>query len=443
MSVYQFGQLLFWVAFLASVFLPLRFALVTYVVMCNIDMPGLGNMIKILLVPMIFLFRIRRASPKEDRYAIRRPIIEIPYLIWGLFVVYAALAIGWSQLGNTTAGIKFVANLVGILLYYLVFKRASNHGLLNTRFLTSAIISTIILGVIQTYVLDSTYGSEYSRFTGFIASQPYAAFLVGLFTLVIWNNQYKLSAKLILTLTLLTALVLNGSRTWFIGTCIVLAIFGLTKMFASLLHMSLIFFSLFIVVAGGLLFYNYAMQNQERLENSNRLFQGFYTLVGQESNSGTIGFRENMNDAMIYEIKHSTQPGLFFGHGTSSSEYVARKYESYQFHGENVDGNRVAHNEWLRITYEFGIVGMILWLLFLLSCFFYLASKGYQIVPLLAYGGGMVVALTTENVIMSAGTIGIGALMILLATKQKKPMRAEAEISAPLITQAYVKATTN
>nr|WP_082970862.1 O-antigen ligase family protein [Mycobacterium sp. E3298] len=434
MGVYQFGELAFLVSLIASVFLPMRFALIAYVVMCNIDMPGIGNIVKILIVPVILLFRLNRMN-KHNHSNENPKIVQVPYLFWGIFLAYSIFAIAWSPI-NYTAGIKFSANLIGILLFYLVFKRANANDFLNARFLTASIVSTLALGIIQTYILDSTYGSEYSRFTGFMASQPYAAFLVGLLILVIWNNQYRIPTKLILSVSLITALILNGSRTWFIGACIVLAVLSLSTVLTSSLHISIVSFVLLIVIVGGSLFYNYAMQNQERLENSNRLFQGFYTLTGQDSNKGTIGFRKNMNEGMIDEIKHSTELKLFFGHGTSSSEYVARKYESYQFHGDNVDSNRVAHNEWLRITYEFGILGMMFWVSFLLSCFFYLVSKGYQVAPILAYGGGMLVALTSENVIMGAGTVGLCGLMIVIASKQKKSVSVD---STPAVTRTMMR----
>lgn len=432
MDGYLVAKIIFYGMLLAILVMPLRFTMVAYITMCSVDMPGIGNIIKIIVVPFIIYAKFINFDKKNNiQWSLfrGRKTNKHTYVIWAAFTVYVTLAILWSQTGNTVAGIKVVYNLVGICLSYLVFRKAHEHKLLNTSFLTTTVLITLALGIVQTYVLDQIYGAQFSRFTGFVASQPYAAFLVGLLALVVWNTKYTIATKFCLGTFLIIALILNSSRTWFIGASIVLILYALIRSKASSLHMSLVSTSIGIFVALLAVFYGYAMDNRENLETSNRLFQGFYALVSEdkESSGGTIGFREAMNAGMISELKNSSSSELFFGHGTSSAEYVGRKYQSYQFNGEEIDANRVAHNEWLRILYEFGILGMTIWIIFWISCIIYLIKKGTRMIPIVSYALGMIVAFTTENVLMSAGSLGICALLIILATR--KPLKNPYPIS--------------
>ncbi|MBX4147502.1 O-antigen ligase family protein [Paenibacillus lautus] len=314
-------------------------------------------------------------------------------------------------------------------MFYMVYKKSSEYGLLNAKFVTCSILSIFGMGVIQTYVVEQTFGSELSRFTGFMASQPYAGFLVGSIALVLWNTKYTLANKVFLNVILLTGLLLNGSRTWFIGACILYAIYAFVRSKASSLHIGLVAASIGIGVASVALFFNYAVENQEKLAESNRLFVGFYSLIGttNEDNSGTIGFRQIMNAGMINELKNSSLSEIVFGHGTSSSEFVARIYHPFQFNKDVIDSNRVVHNEWLRILYEFGILGMLLWVSIMFSSFTYLLKTGARLTPIISFTLCLLVAFTTENVIMSAGSVGIFAILILTAVRRPpllKPIKS-------------------
>jgi len=425
MSVHQIGEFIVYLMFLVALVAPIRIAIIAYVVMCSIDTPGFGNIIKILIIPLILLLRFRyysylspTSTVDQDKGKHRK--IKHAYIYWIILTVYSALAITWSQTGNYEAGIKFVYYMIGMLFFYLVLKGAHQRNLLDTRFLTAVVVISLLLAVLQTYVLPQQYGREFSRFTGFMASQPFASFLVGLLTLVIWHAKYKIGTKMILCSVLLTAIGLNGSRTWFIGASVVLLVYFFLYSKKSALRMG----SFFLIMSASIIafygFYNYAIQHEEQLRNTSRIFELFYTVFNDKGSTseGTIGFREIMNAGMIAELKTSAIQELFFGHGTSSSEYVARIYHSYQYSGETIDANRVAHNEWLRILYEFGFFGFTIWMLFLISCLSVLFKQGTVKWPLLSYSGGVVLSLTTENILTSAGSVGLCGLMILLVTRK-------------------------
>lgn len=409
-------------------FLPLRKGLVAYVVMCNIDVPGIANTIKILIIPVILLIRFMIMEKKnrtlEKNWSIetyREKLIISPiYLFWFLFTIYSCLAIWWSE-SNYIAGLKFSTNLVAIYLFYQVFKRANNHGMINKSFLTLIVSLILILGILQTYLLVPIYGYEFSRFTAFVASQQYAAFLVALLTLVLWENKFTVLVKLSLILLILSGIFLNGSRTWFLGTCVVVVFYILFYMKTNQLRMGILSLILAVNILFLPLLFNYALENEDTLRESNRLAEGFYTLVDKDNSNlnGTIGARDYMNESMIYEIGKGSLSELFFGHGTSSSESVAKKYFPNHYFGE-IDANRVAHNEWLRILYEFGILGLILWMVFLLACLIHIIKNSASKIPILSYSVGLLIALTTENVIMGAGNAVLCGLMILLVSSQHR-----------------------
>jgi O-antigen ligase len=130
---------------------------------------------------------------------------------------------------------------------------------------------------------------------------------------------------------------------------------------------------------------------------------------------------------------------LCFGHGTSNGRLV--RGEMNKGIG---DPNRAVHNEWLRILYEWGIVGIILWLLFIGSLMTY-AWNGVKrdkygfARPLFLYVPAFCLGVSGENIIAGAGHAeNIGLLMIIgIAAiahriRQTQPQRAAAETRYPL-----------
>ncbi|MFB5760249.1 O-antigen ligase family protein [Paenibacillus medicaginis] len=426
MDAHFAAAIIFYAALISIVFLPLGSVMISYVIMCNLDVPGLGNTIKILIVPLILLLRFHiyrkqnRLEPNEINI-IANP--SLTYGTWILFACYSFLAIFWSETGNYVAGLKFVLQLVGIFLFYITFKQANQLQLLNRGFVTSSVFATLALGVLQTYVVESSFGVELSRFTGFVASQQYAAFLVGLLAVTLWNYQPRWGGmKFVLSCLLLTALFANGSRTWFLGAVIVFAFWLIHRTLKNLAYAALVHMMTGMAILGSFMLYQYSMANENQWRDANRLLDTYYSIVEGEdvASEGTFGARKIMNEGMLAEIREGTTMQLLFGHGTSASEKVAKKYHSYMYRNGVEDPNRVAHNEWLRIVYEFGIVGITLWLTFLMLCLLRLVKQKVKMLPLLSYAIGLLFALTTENILMGAGNVVLCGLMILLACKQTR-----------------------
>lgn len=191
MDAYLFSKIVFFITLAVMFLLPHRMMILAYIIMCNLDVPGIANFIKIIIVPVLILYKL-----KDMKEVGRNNFFHLRYLLWFLFMAYAAMSIIWTQTGNYIAGLKFVSSLVGIFLFYQVFKKSYYKKLIDSIFLTNVIWVTLLLAVIQTYVLDSRFGVEFDRFTGFVASQQYASFLVGLIALVLWSNDYSVLKKI-------------------------------------------------------------------------------------------------------------------------------------------------------------------------------------------------------------------------------------------------------
>jgi hypothetical protein len=92
------------------------------------------------------------------------------------------------------------------------------------------------------------------------------------------------------------------------------------------------------------------------------------------------------------------------------------------------DPNRAVHNEWLRILYEWGGVGLGLWFVFIFSIIMY-AYQGVQLDrlgharPLLIFLPAFLCGFSTENILAGAGhaeNIGFVLLAALAAVSHRK-----------------------
>jgi O-antigen ligase len=117
---------------------------------------------------------------------------------------------------------------------------------------------------------------------------------------------------------------------------------------------------------------------------------------------------------------------LLFGHGTSNGRMVSGPLSK----GIG-DPNRAVHNEWLRIMYEWGLLGIILWLLFIGSLMQY-AYQGLSLdragfcKPLFVYLPAFCIGVSGENIIAGAGHAeNIGLLLVIglaaIAYRRAKP----------------------
>jgi O-antigen ligase len=134
----------------------------------------------------------------------------------------------------------------------------------------------------------------------------------------------------------------------------------------------------------------------------------------KDTGLGTFRFRRALDARAIEMISESSGIEIIFGHGTSNGRMLGASLSR----GIG-DPNRAVHNEWFRIVYEWGIAGLILWLLFLGSLMMY-AYKGMRVdgvgyaKPLLSYVPAFCIGVTGENILAGAGHAeNIGILLLI------------------------------
>jgi O-antigen ligase len=153
--------------------------------------------------------------------------------------------------------------------------------------------------------------------------------------------------------------------------------------------------------------------------------------LGNEKDTGlgTFMLRRQLDARAINMIQSSSVAQLLFGHGTSNGRLVRNDLNK----GIG-DPNRAMHNEWLRILYEWGIVGIILWLLFIGSLMAYAYhglrrdSFGFA-KPLFIYVPAFCIGVSGENIIAGAGhaeNVGLLMLIGIAAIAQRRPLASPA-----------------
>ncbi len=179
--------------------------------------------------------RRRNSSPtflcwRIEESAFRDPLDNSgTALDWPRVPTHRSLSI-WSPLLPIAAA-KLVGNMAGVLLTIIVLEKAARAGILNANVLALLITSSLLLGVVQTYYFGGTqYGydgpDEPSRFSSFVWAQQYAAILVAFLAVTLWNHEFSSAKRWLLITSISAALVLNGSRTWFIGAVFVLVVYS-------------------------------------------------------------------------------------------------------------------------------------------------------------------------------------------------------------------------
>ncbi|MBT8144200.1 MAG: O-antigen ligase family protein, partial [Gammaproteobacteria bacterium] len=236
------------------------------------------------------------------------------------------------------------------------------------RWLLIAMFIALGLAVLQTWVLGNPFGVGEGRFTGFTASQTFGLFLGLLAPLLIANGQTARPAfaiPLVVAALIGAVMLFNGSRTglllliflsgfaflgWFRSTGNTNRVVGFAAVAATLMVVS--------ALSVGV------MRHGPEKEAVSRATEGLLLVTGQRSykDIGTLRWRLGMYAAIGLRQAQSSPLEWVVGHGMSdvadivaSGGYFLRGYDY-----DTVDANRIAHNEWLRSIYEFGIIGLSL-----------------------------------------------------------------------------------
>jgi hypothetical protein len=433
------AQVLFWILLPVVLFGSLRWAVLAWLVMANLDGTGPGqsaasvvggiNTVKGVVLPLYLWYRMRDVPSELSA--------SVPARLWVAVTAYAAVAAIWAPF--PVAAAKLVGNMFGILLALIVLERAARKGLLDSRNLTVLMASSLTLAAVQTYYFGgSSYGfdgtDQPSRLSSFIAAQQFGAFLVAFLAIALWMNGFRPATRIALCGTMGVALVLNGSRAWSFGAVLVVAVylwlsFRRTLAFIAFGAATAVLFVAFIVNLNSLDGFVVEDTSNRILATANALYTG----VDTSHNVGLrdLSFRSVIYEGVIDELRGSSARELAFGHGTSSGGNAVLRVFPSRYKAEQFDPNRVIHNEWLRALYEWGFVGLgllaavgVAFLRLLIHRYRHDSSKA-SVSAVLSFLPAFLVALSSENVLAGAGNAVMVSLALIVALLWIPTIRAQ------------------
>jgi hypothetical protein len=412
--------ILFCVLFSIAVFAPLRWSLVAYIMLSAVDFYsgnnsiGILNALKGIGYPIVLLWRLKS-------YAGHGKVVLAP-VAWILLIIYAGIAGFWSLFPLSAA--KLTAEMLGSFLICLAFMRATKAGYLTpSSILVPATIGVLAIGVLRMVFLPNWGDSPY-RFTGFTTAQGYASLLAALFAMALGARTLHALVRWLLCVTLFTAVVLDGSRIYVIGlilSTVVALLVSYSKPWLKMIGVASIVLVVLGLVAEKDLLLRMISQSA-RLNRVADTINAVYEGNMRSTGVGTLMFRKNLYRRAFVAISESSLLELTFGHGTSNGRVLLGVI------ARSGDANRAVHNEWLRILYEWGGVGLGLWFVFIFSMIAY-AIQGVRMDrlgharPLLIFIPAFLAGFSTENILAGAGhaeNIGFVLLAALAAASHRK-----------------------
>lgn len=404
--------ILYGVLFAIAAFGPLRWSLIAYLLLSTIDFRqsgesiGMLNAAKGIILPVYLLWRLRHYSGHQK--------MVLAPIAWSLLVVYAAVAGFWSF--SPISAVKLVGHMAGSLLICFVFMRATKGRLLRPQLVLPLALGTLAIGLMCS-VFQPNWGGNESRFSAFTTAQAYASFLAALYSLALCASTLRMYTRLALAAMLVTALVFNGSRIWTIGIVVATVVALLVSDFrpwVKIWGVGLMLVLTAVLIGAADRVIGVLAQYAE----SNRIAAAITAAYEGDTRSaglGTYRFRRGVDAKEIEGIAGSSVLQLLFGHGTSNGALLVT---GSQFR-MGMDANRLMHNEWLRVMYEWGMAGGILWLMFIGSIAVYAVQglrkeHGDYAKPLVVYLPAFLMGLTGENIIAGAGSsVSVGFLLLI------------------------------
>jgi hypothetical protein len=289
--------------------------------------------------------------------------------------------------------------------------------------LVPATIGVLAIGVLRMVFLPNWGDSPY-RFTGFTTAQGYASLLAALFAMALGARTLHALVRWLLCVTLFTAVVLDGSRIYVIGlilSTVVALLVSYSKPWLKMIGVASIVLVVLGLVAEKDLLLRMISQSA-RLNRVADTINAVYEGNMRSTGVGTLMFRKNLYRRAFVAISESSLLELTFGHGTSNGRVLLGVI------ARSGDANRAVHNEWLRILYEWGGVGLGLWFVFIFSMIAY-AIQGVRMDrlgharPLLIFIPAFLAGFSTENILAGAGhaeNIGFVLLAALAAASHRK-----------------------
>jgi hypothetical protein len=370
-AYWDFPRLIPWILFVLLCVLALqrspRVAIPAIILLCNFDMSsgtaassalGLANAVKSLFLPGLALVRFGGIRP--------RAIVADPLgRWWTLFCGVALIACLWSPVPLSAA--KMISYLVGYLLLFGLLKRAWQQNWVEARTVFVILLCSVVIAVIQTSFAGNYFGTLEEladRFTSFSSPQSFSAFIVCCFVIVLFSDLSWL-VKTIATVLSFWSVYQAGSRYCLVGAILAALIFIGKKLLESEHRLKIVVATLIIGLSGfssidpngriaelfnGDLFHN-------SVEDQLQLVTTFYWRLNIWGE--TVG-------RLLDRIESHDFLRVSVGSGTSSGGDVLETADPKVF-SQFMDYNRAIHDEFLRIGYEWGAVGLLVFACFLAS----------------------------------------------------------------------------
>jgi O-Antigen ligase len=434
------ARVAFWLLAALVVFLPARWSTVAFLLLVQFDLSGtasytaeslgIENAIKVTLIPTILLWRIKEEISFDPHFARLRHI-------WLLFAGYACLAILWSPF--KLSALKMLGYFYAYCVLFLVFTVAWRKRWFNARSLMIVLWCSLLFAFVQTYGLANEYGSvgnfygsiDYEfRFTSFTGAQSFAAFLLSIFVLLIFCEEWNL-ATFAAAAGATTGLILTGSRSIFLGFAWILVLSGVISAKRRGKVLSLGAVAKRMTIGAAVLLCVAALVLSVLPEN--RLNQMLSASVSSDrslEDIGTFVWRFALYQKTLEELAHRRAATLLAGSGTSSAATLV--LDTGFFQQSNVDPNRALHDEFLRSLYEWGAPGLFLLLLFLGQaariCFRIIReTDSKEAWAFLAILVPLLISLTVENFLAeSASPGGVGYTLVLTCMLARASVKSEA-----------------
>lgn len=427
-------QLIFWLLTSISIFpaVPMKYSLTAFFVLVHIDLSGssalsatnvgIENAFVTLFIPTILLLR---GYPRLKQ--IFRVMVKPAFITWILFIVYIAIATYWSPF--KLSAFKQIGYLLSYtIIFLLIYRLSINHRKLVRNALVWSFYGSLVIGVFRELsglASISTF-SEAARFSSFTAPQNYGLFLalnLAVILALYSENKFKFTpTTLIVTILSILAVIINGSRTALLLILIfflAIYIWNFFNMRTYITAITVTLLPLLAITAVGLMVLRpdliSSLPGVRSLELINIL-----TNRSQIEDIGTARFRLNMYETAIEEYSNATNSRKILGLGTASGgEIVTEGLVYYRGYTDvNIDANRIIHNDYLRVVYEWGIIGVVLFFTFLLLILFrvlqlYISYYSLRIY-LLAISLFLFLGIMAVNNILPAGGNPTGVIISII-----------------------------
>jgi len=433
----DFPIILFWGLAAAIVFLNLRWSVLSYLLIAQIDMTGVAgltdlstsrvgieNAVKIVVLPCILLWRIGWIRSRHSGWPLAAEI-------WAGLTIYSAVSTMWSP--YRLSALKMVGYLCCYAALAIVFTSAWSRRWITERALVVVAWCSMGFAVIQTYLLENFFGTlepTERRFTTFSEPLGFAEFLISILALLLCGGSSKFCTR-ITEVGLVWCIILTGSRSAFVATILLFlgaSVLKLARKTPKSDIKMILKRSLMGGVLPGLLMVGFVAHYVP----TNRISELLSSVTEREASVEgvlTLAWRLSIYHEAADELSRRDLSRLLVGSGTSSSGDVLFALGSG--YDAQVDPNRSMHNEFLRSFYEWGVIGLSLLILFVVevlrvSLRAFRARRSWQAAAFLSIFPAMLFSLAIENVLASAGGPGgTGYVLVLAALISSVPEAAE------------------